>query len=319
MRWRLGLLIVLLAGSGATAVWWWTRPPSGSWGELAPRARRTSREPVPDFTFAIVSDLHFGKQRDHEASRLVRTIPRVSGAPVRGGPPLGTAAFVLTCGDNIENGEEADAAAQFRTFQAAMNGIGVPYYYANGNHDVLGPKDAPRAQRREPWSEGRLHFALERHGVHFLVLNYYPDDNGNYPEARLGVSQRRWLHARLLEIGLSRPIVIIMHPLPRRWPWLKMPTWIALNADEEAFLADTLRGFNVLAIVCGHYHGHHVERWDGHTVICVGSWVHGSPYVLGARFRNDTFEVYRWHVDELEPTSRRPGTPLLTRPVGQSK
>ena len=309
------VLVMLLGGALAYGIYRWMQPPLGSWGELAPRAETTSVAQIEDFDFAVVADLHFGFEGDEDADRVLDAVPRLDGAPLPEGKRHAAPEFLLNCGDNIENGDESDAAEETARYLAGLERIGVPCFYANGNHDVAGEKDMPRQQRREPWSKGELYYDFERHGVHFIVLNYYADDEGDYPDVVLGNKQRYWLWERLLEIGLSKPIVVVMHPLPRRWDWLKMPDWIAMEPRAEEFLADTLRGFNIAAIFCGHYHGHHVEEWGGIPVICVGSWKHRNPYVIGAQVREEQLTLYRFRHDDLLGSPQKAGVELLKVPL----
>ncbi len=245
--------------------------------------------PIGDFAFAAVSDLHFGKVKDAEAAELVRSIPSLEGAPFGDGRTLGRPQFVLTCGDNVNNGEGADAAAQYRRFKSAMDGTGLPYYYANGNHDVYGAKDSIEGLRREPFAAGRAYYRFEHEGVHFLVLNFYTDTEGDTPPAELDPEQRAWFRAALLEIGPRAPIVLVFHPLPERWSWLHMPPWIAMTRDSATFLASTIQEFRVVAILCGHYHLQHVEGWHGVPVLCIGSWSNDHPFVVAGQVEAGRF------------------------------
>ena len=308
-------VVVGLVAVAAFGIYRLTRPSEGSWGTLLDRAETKNWTAIEPFTFSVVSDLHFGLDGDDRGSAMCRAAAAVEGALDARGEAYPRPDFAMTCGDNINNGPKADAAAELHKFHESLRVAGIPFYYANGNHDVEGDKIACREQRKEPWANGELHYAFEHRGVWFVVLNYYSDHGPNFPGAHLLVPQRRWLREKLVAIGRTQPIVVVMHPLPRRWDWLRMPDWIALDANEEAFLRDTLYGFNVQSILCGHYHGHHVETWNGIPVICVGSWVHGSPVVVAARVTSEEIRFEKFTSEDLLGDSRAKGRLLVRRPL----
>ncbi|MBI4613818.1 MAG: metallophosphoesterase [Planctomycetes bacterium] len=277
-RRKLALALPLLLVPAALFAWYCQGRVAGGLGagreggSLASRARETPVGPIPDFDFAVVSDLHFGASDEADTVERVRAIPLLAGAALPTGGILGRPDFVLTCGDNTENGEVADAEAEYGAFKTAMDSIDLPYYYANGNHDVDGDPAATRGLRREPYAHGKPYYTFEHKGLAFIVLNYYTDEGSDSPAAELDDGEREWFEAELLRIGVSRPIVLVIHPLPERWEWLDMPSWIAMTPGEADYLAETIEGFNVVAILCGHFHPQHVEAWHGIPVVDVGRW-----------------------------------------------
>lgn len=130
-------------------------------------SRSAAASPVA-FSFILLGDLHFDKPEHHDLawvrehspdsvrqsenySRLTRDIMPKLFATVREVAAERNAAFVLQVGDLVEGvcGSDELAAQQDREALAFSTsaGLGVPFLFAKGNHDVTGPGSADCFQR----------------------------------------------------------------------------------------------------------------------------------------------------------------------------
>jgi cytolysin (calcineurin-like family phosphatase) len=257
----------------------------GRWGGVVkppPPDPQKGPRPAPTITFFVAGDSHFGAPGMEALNRAIveqmNALPGTEYPPAIGGQ-VETPRGVLFMGDMTDSSQET----QWRQFARAYGHTGkdgqlrFPVYEALGNHDIIGDSPVARHVKRR---HGSLTYSWDWSDLHLICLDTYPD-----------ARTRAWLVKDLAKVGRQRPLLIFFHyaiegPYSDFWP----------EADKQA-LAQSLDGYNVLAIFHGHFH--HVGRyeWRGHTVFLPGSPRHSSHEFLVARLSADTLSIASWDFD----------------------
>ena len=183
------------------------------------------------FTFIAVNDLHF-------------TDPGLCGAwfekvfqAMRASAPQ--AEFVLVSGDLTSEAR----AEEFAGMREALEALRLPVYVTCGNHDMTGQGGHELYDRYFP---DRYHYAFEHRGWQFFGFN---TANGRgYKDISMRDSVFQWLDQNLGKFNPDKPSVIFTH-FPQGFGLARR----SANADQ--FL-DRFKGFNLQAILNGHWHGY---------------------------------------------------------------
>ncbi len=236
----------------------------------------------PTITFFVASDSHFGATGMEDQNRALvaqmNAMPGTEYPPELGGrvdAPRG----VLFTGDTTDTGD-LDQFALFEQIYGLTGRDGLlrfPVYESIGNHDVNATSPIKdKAQARH----GGTDYGFAWDDVQFLCLDMYPD-----------AKTRAWLAGQLERVGRDRPVVLYFHyslegPYSDFWD----------QADKDAF-AQTIEGYDVLAIFHGHEHrvGHY--DWHGIPVFRPGSPRHTSHFFLVVRLGARSMDVAAWDFD----------------------
>lgn len=175
-RWRLGLLILLLAGSGCRAPVDYTiyRAESVLLTERGPESADSLR-------FAVIGDSGTGDSAQFEVGEQMIS--------ARGLFPF---EFVLMLGDNLYGDEDPDDFLQkFERPYAGLLEDGVEFYASLGNHDE------PEIQTAYDGfnMDGQRYYSFSpRNGVRFFALdsNYMDPEQLNWLEQELAGSASEW-------------------------------------------------------------------------------------------------------------------------------
>jgi cytolysin (calcineurin-like family phosphatase) len=212
------------------------------------------------------------------------------------GRPVGA----IDVGDCIEAGNEPDpdtgqpiggAATRVRQWENYVADLGLtgsepgtlvdfPIYEGYGNHDqdsfVQGIIDRISARNASrpgivalssqfdypdggPYrgvSAKHLHYAWRWGPVHFIQANIrVGDSTARYPAAGSFSFVKDYLENAVASSGA--PVIIAVHLPPDTAPEGDWPA-----ADRLQFY-DLIRGFNVIAILCGHAHSFNISNWRG--------------------------------------------------------
>ncbi len=203
----------------------------------AARAQPLSGTPL----FVQLSDTHIGFNKEANpdvAGTLNAAIDRVNALPVQ--PPL-----ILHTGDVTH----LSRAAEFDQAQQLMSRLKVTdLHFVPGEHDVTDGPGTEFFNRFGAPSKGLGYYSFDANGVHFVALNnvmhFKPGGLSS-----LGDDQLAWLKADLAARPSSQPIVIFAHmPL-----WDIYAPWGWGCADAQP-LADMLRPFGSVTVLCGHIH-----------------------------------------------------------------
>ena len=229
---------VLLSRKGLT-------PSSGSAGSAGVEADVEDRNPWTHLRlnndpgllrFAVVSDRTSG----HRAGVFSRAVDQLN---------LLQPEFVLSVGDLIEGSSNpVEARAQWQELEGYVGRLQMPFFYAPGNHDIIGE------DLTELWTErlGRHYYHFVCKGVLFVVLNAYetkvsrPDDPRS-PTFAFGSAQLAWLKRVLADnAGVRWSFVCVHGPL-----WTYRDSEATGWPDVEKLLLG--RQYTVF---CGHYHNY---------------------------------------------------------------
>lgn len=273
---------LFLTGAGGAAMWWHLRPAP------EPQVREVPRNGGLDITLLAASDLHFGstivdwnakgKESWVDATPVRRIMDgqmkRIAGKaypPAIGGHVDPPAALVIT-GDLTENGLPGEWE-QFATFYGLQPGVPeprptsphpgpadrLPVFECIGNHDC---HTGSYVTRRVAERHGGEHYTIDYGDLHLASLGMGPDDQG-----------LTWLKRDLAATGRHRPVILFMH-YPLAGPY--SGGWWDGHADLKDRFARLLDGFNIIAILHGHYHVPGCYKWHNIDVYNIGSIKHGA-------------------------------------------
>ncbi|MBN2652027.1 MAG: PQQ-binding-like beta-propeller repeat protein [Spirochaetales bacterium] len=139
-------------------------------------------------------------------------------------------AFIMHTGDICyEDGME------FHSQSVTSETMGVPVFYAIGNHDLV------KGKYGEEYFEqrfGPVYYSFNSAGVHYVVL---PMAHGDYLPSYNTLKVSKWLEADLAMVGSDIPVVIFNHDL------------LTLGEEFKYGRVD-LNNYNFKAWVYGHWH-----------------------------------------------------------------
>jgi hypothetical protein len=194
------------------------------------------------FTFVV-----FGDNRPAAEDSPVPDVFKQIIAEVRALHP----AFVVTTGDLIygsKTGDEKVLNRQYDDVMSLVNTLGVPVYFAAGNHEIRGLA-ANEAVYRKRVSD-RLYYSFDYGNSHFVILN----SDLVRKENRIIGTQHAWLENDLKDAsGKSQHIFIFQHAQPYPVSWHIGTSLDASPTDRDAFQA-ILEKYHVEALITGHEH-----------------------------------------------------------------
>jgi hypothetical protein len=297
----LGILIVATLGGAA---WWWYFSP-----EREPVVREVPRSGGLDITLLALSDLHFGStimdldangnERWIDAMPVRRTMAghmkRIAGKPYP--PAIGGSVAppwsLLITGDLTEDGKQEEWD-QFTAFFGLPSGVPEPKPTAHTKppgpadrmpvFECVGNHDRHRGEyvtRQVAARHGDDYYSLDYGDLHLASMGAGPDEAG-----------LKWLKRDLAATGRQRPVILYMHyplvgPFSDSW-------WTTRPALMESF-AQVIGGFNVIAILHGHYHVPGCYQWRGLDVYNIGSLKHGARCFGVIHVTDHTFTFASWN------------------------
>ncbi len=239
----------------------------------------------PPITFFVTADTHLGsKQADKENPRMVAAMNSLPGQPYPWGVSgkVAQPAGVLIAGDLTENGlsEQLDEFIRLYGLTGRDGVLKYPVFETAGNHDWDVPVQSdirivPSVVRKR---HGGLAYAWEWGGVRMICLGIYPNEK-----------TCSWLALRLAEVGKDKPVVLYLHysfqgPYSDSW-----------NDSEKKRFAETIAGYNIIAIFHGHYHPSQRYKWEGCDIYNVGSCKHNQTSFCVVRIENGELTVASWN------------------------
>jgi hypothetical protein len=225
---------------------------------LAPRAAAQTApatQAAEDFFFVQLSDTHWGFRDDKINPDAEGTLKKVIAA-VNGLSRQPD--FVVFTGDMTHTTNDAkERRRRMSDVKGMLGELKVKNIrFTPGDHDAT-------ADRGEAYQElfGRLHYAFDHKGYHFVVL-----DNVSDKEFRLGDTQLQWLASDLAQVPKDSPVVVLTHrPLFELYrPW----GWFTPDGDKAMELLRPAKA----TVFYGHIHHEH------HTT--AGGLVHHAATAL---------------------------------------
>ena len=172
--------------------------------------------------------------------------------------------ILLHVGDIVESirgiGSFKDYESNFITATKIMNSTQIPWLLAVGDHDVNPPNyQACSSDRsRETWFmaccelydtpiSDKPYYSKDVKGYHFISLysleNLHTDPRwGSIFLNKINTEQISWLRDDLKNNKHSKGIIVLVHQ-PNWYVW---SNWMKIH--------EILRGYNVIAVIAGHYH-----------------------------------------------------------------
>lgn len=253
-----------------------------------------SGRPARDVTFFLTSDTHYGlspavNDADGKTAEAMNLLPGTA-FPEEIGGTVGTPRGVAVLGDLINNADSPDGLVQWHRFSSDFGVAGegrlrYPVYELPGNHDG-GDEGVVRRgilerNARRPGIKGAstngISYSWDWDDVHFVSLGLFAGSEG---ESVVNPWGRRFegtwrLPGHSLEflkedlarnVGRSgRPVVLLQHYGFDVWG---MGWW---SENERRALAESVKGYNVIAVFWGHSHVVMRVDLDGLPTFCVGS------------------------------------------------
>ncbi len=266
-----------------------------------PVVRDVPRQGGLDVTLLAISDLHFGspvlgrgangKQTWVPAMPVLRVIDQqmrnIPGKPYPEsiGGTVGEPVCLLIPGDLTEDGKESEWE-QFSSFygldpHSAQSASGLPVYECIGNHDL---HEGTYVSKKVAARHGGKYYSIDYGDLHIVNLNAAPDQKG-----------LNWLLRDLAATGRERPVILYMH-YPLLGPWSH--SWWGWNTRVTERFAEIVSGFNIVAILHGHYHVTGCYKWRGIDVYNIGSMKHGARCFGVIRVTDDTFTYASWNAEK---------------------
>ena len=186
--------------------------------------------------FVFFTDLHITNLSPGPSADLQKVISEVNATSGLD--------FVLVGGDIANFGD----TISLRMAKTALSTLKIPYYIVPGNHDFqwnvgVGPKNFVKVF-------GDDKFAFMHKGYLFAGFATAPKEKG--VNGYIQPADIAWLKSQLEKAGGKTPSFIITH-----YPLLPG------DVDNGKELTDMLKGFDVKAVLNGHYHRNTVLNFDG--------------------------------------------------------
>ncbi|HRW07166.1 MAG TPA: metallophosphoesterase [Caldilineaceae bacterium] len=206
-----------------------------------------------DLTFLHLTDLHLTAAPDllvnsrSPAQKLATLLSRIHELEIR-------PAFVLISGDLV-NGGTLDEYQFLQTELGQLEQLGVPILLALGNHDARRPfRQVILGEAPNNLSAPYYHSTVID-GLNVIVLDsHLPGEVSGYIDAE----QLAWLDAELAKPMTLGHLVALHHPpVPAT---VRLLDSLGLN-NADALAAVVCRHPNVLGVLSGHIHYHHVAAF----------------------------------------------------------
>jgi 3',5'-cyclic AMP phosphodiesterase CpdA len=196
-------------------------------------------EPLDEFSFAIVSDTHLGRQDakapEQQWRQAVQEISRTASE------------FVLHLGDIVDGGRES----QYPIYADILQGLGKPVYEVPGNHD---PRISFEKYVRTP-----IDVVFDHRGVRFLLFsNVRSDSHLGY----ITSEQIRWLDDRCREAAAKDLRLVACCHVPIHTNAHPDRGWYVKPADGQTAFYEVVERYAERFLGCFHGHFHNgIRGW----------------------------------------------------------
>jgi 3',5'-cyclic AMP phosphodiesterase CpdA len=192
------------------------------------------------FSFIVANDLH--SLNKECAPWFEKVATQMAGHAEK--PEL-----VLLAGDLAEDGTAAQLGQVKDIFLTGK----TPTYVVPGNHDYA------KADDRKIYDDlfsGRLNYAVEHKGWHFLALD--TTEGTKWQDTTIAAVTLKWLDGQLAKLDKKRPLVVFTH-----FPLGAGVRMRPKNADE---VLKRMTDYNLRAAYSGHFHAF-TEKTAGDAVL----------------------------------------------------
>jgi len=254
-------------------------------------------EPLGDFTFIQVSDLHSPMAASRATVARIGGLGEIELAPFNLRVPRPD--FVLATGDLNEFG---GGNGWWEEYLSYWQDCKLPVYPQLGNHD-----NTWRAGLKSLRELGHAAaYSFDWRGAHFVGLMTATLQD---PRPSVGEETLLWLQQDLKKVGPKTPVFVFQHhPLGGRE--------FASRYDYDRLL-DVLRGYNTVLILAGHSHGYAYRSIHGMDQMTGGSTFGPNAGLAVVSVKDRTLRAAYWKNDQPAPHHKlieKPIPPAATQP-----
>ena len=255
--------------------------------DTPPVAKSPLQRPHDSFSFLFLTDTHLQPELDAAGGCHAC----FSKAHAIGGD------FAIQGGDHIFDAlgvARPRAESLISLYTRTEQDLGMKLHHTIGNHDCFGVYPASGVLPTDPLYGkkffedhfGRLYYAFDHRGVHFIVLDSIGITADRNYEGRIDQQQLAWLGADLAALPAGTPVIVVGHiPLVTAFdnylPPPEHPSPYHKNSVVNAYeVIALLSGHNVLGVLQGHTHINETVLSRGIPYITggavSGNWWHGT-------------------------------------------
>lgn len=226
-----------------------------------------------ELVFALISDLHFGKEvgYDGKLRKLTTHAPRLTRAFVDRMNDVVHPDLVVNLGDDIEDENRDADLLRYGECMAELSRCKAEVRHVAGNHDLI---NLTEADLLGFWGQtGRVYYSFDRAGVHFAVLCTHETKDVS---VRIDDDQLDWL---VKDLALAKaPVIVFMHHTASEQDigknrWFYRAPHICKVAERKKLRRIIEASRKVIAVFNGHLHWNHFDLCGGIPYVTVQSLI----------------------------------------------
>ncbi len=226
-----------------------------------------------ELVFALVSDLHFGKETayDGKLRKLTSEAPRLTNLFVDRMNEVVRPELVFNLGDDIEDESREKDLERYAQCIGILSRCQAQVFHVAGNHDRINMSEQDLLQF---WGRsGRFYYSFDHGGVHFVVLATHETQN---VDVRIDDEQLGWLERDLA--SASRPAIVLMHHTASEQDvaksrWFYRAPHLCKIVERRRLRRIIQDSRKVIAVFNGHMHWNHFDLCGGIPYITVQSLI----------------------------------------------
>ena len=226
-----------------------------------------------DLVFALVTDLHFGKEAGYDGKlrKLTSQAPGLAAKFVDRMNEVIRPELVFNLGDDIEDESRERDLERYGQCMAILSRCQARVVHVAGNHDRIHLSEPDLLQF---WGrQGRFYYSFDHGGVHFVVLATHETQDVC---VRIDDEQLAWLE-RDLSAAASRTIVLMHHPASEQDlshnRWFYRAPHLGKIVERRRLRRILEASGKVVAVFNGHLHWNHFDLCGGIPYITVQSLI----------------------------------------------
>jgi 3',5'-cyclic AMP phosphodiesterase CpdA len=229
-----------------------------------------------NLTFALVTDLHFGKEAGYDGKlrKLTSQAPRLAAEFVERMNEAVHPDLVFNLGDDIEDESREADLERYGQCMAVLSRCKAKVVHVAGNHDRINMTEADLLRfwgREAPGA--RYYHSFDHGGVHFTTLATHETQE---VDVRIDDEQLAWLEADLA--AASRPAILLMHHTASEQDvthnrWFYRAPHLCKVVERRRLRRIIEASGKVIAVFNGHLHWNHFDLCGGIPYVTVQSLI----------------------------------------------
>jgi 3',5'-cyclic AMP phosphodiesterase CpdA len=229
-----------------------------------------------NLTFALVTDLHFGKEAGYDGKlrKLTSQAPRLAADFVDRMNEVIKPDLVFNLGDDIEDESREADLERYGQCMAVLSRCKAKVAHVAGNHDRINMTEADLLRfwgREAPGA--RYYYSFDHGGVHFSILATHETQD---VDVRIDDEQLAWLEADLAAAG--RPAIVLMHHTASEQDvthnrWFYRAPHLCKIVERRRLRRIIEASGKVIAVFNGHLHWNHFDLCGGIPYVTVQSLI----------------------------------------------